>query len=82
MCDVQTATALMIKDGGKRGMDIDKESVQAIAIVGGVIISVTALIVDGEIGYAVATGMLSMGSAVVGYLFGKHGGTEDEAKEI
>jgi len=60
-------------------MDIDREIVQCVAIVGGVAIAVTALIVDGDIGYAMGTGMLSLFSGIMGYLFGK-GGESNETE--
>ena len=75
MCDIQTAMAV----SGSGKMDIDKETVQIVAVVGGVAIAVTALIVDGDIGYAMGTGIISIASAVAGYIFGK-GACEDEAE--
>lgn len=61
-------------------MDIDKETVQLAAVVGGVAIACTALIVDGELGYAMGTGMLSLFSGAMGYLFGRGG--DGNAKEV
>ena len=61
-------------------MNIDREAVQCVAIVGGVAIAVTALIVDGELGYAMGTGMLSLFSGAMGYLFGKGG--DGDAEEV
>jgi len=75
VCDIQTATAV---SGGSK-MDIDKEAVQIVAVVGGVAIAVTALIVDGDIGYAMGTSVLTIASAMAGYIFGK-GACEDEEK--
>ena len=61
-------TILRINEGEK--MDLDKESVQAIAIIAGTAVAVTALIVDGEIGMAVAMGMMPTITGIAGYLFG------------
>ncbi len=66
MCDIQTAMAV---SGGSK-MDLDKEVVQVVAIVAGTAVAVTALIVDGEIGMAVAMGLMPTISGVAGYLFG------------
>jgi len=55
-------------------MDMDKECVQAIAIVCGTIVGVAALVYDGELGYAMGTGLLALASGAVGYLFGSKGG--------
>jgi len=79
MCDGYAAAQLLI-DGGKKKMDVDKETVQCVAIIGGVAIAVTALIVDGELGYAMGTGILSLFSGVMGYLFGRGG--EPDAEEV
>ena len=51
-------------------MDIDKETVQVVAIVAGTVVAVTALIVDSEIGMAVAMGLMPTVTGVAGYLFG------------
>ena len=75
MCDIQTATAGI---GGSK-MDIDKETVQVVAVVGGVIIAVAALVFDGDLGYAMGTGVISIASAMAGYIFGK-GMCEDAEK--
>lgn len=66
MCDIQTAMAV----SGSGKMDMDKETVQAVAIVAGTVVAVTALIVDGEIGMAVAMGLMPTITGVAGYLFG------------
>ena len=76
MCDIQTATAAI----GGRKMDIDKETVQVVAVAGGVIIAVAALIFDGDLGYAMGTGILTIASAMAGYIFGK--GTCENETEI
>ena len=77
MCDLQTAIAVL---GGKKKMDLDKEAVQCVAIIGGVAIGVTALLVDGEAGYAVAMGLTNLATAIVAYLFGRGG--EPNAEEV
>ena len=77
-----TDIALMqnvIADGGRR-MDVDKETVQCVAILGGVAFGVTALLVDGEAGYAVAMGLTNLATGVVAYLFGSRRTDEDEAE--
>ena len=51
-------------------MDFDKEAVQMVAIISGTVVAVTALIVDGEIGMAVAMGLMPTVTGVAGYLFG------------
>ena len=66
MCDIQTAMAV----SGSGKMDIDKETVQVVAIIAGTAVAVTALIVDGEIGMAVAMGLMPTITGVAGYLFG------------
>ena len=66
MCDIQTATAV----SGSDKMDIDKELVQVVAVVGGVIVAVAALVFDGELGYAMGTGIMTIASAMAGYIFG------------
>lgn len=74
MCDIQTAMAVSgcgeLAASGSGKMDMDKETVQAVAIVAGTVVAVTALIVDGEIGMAVAMGMMPTITGVAGYLFG------------
>ena len=77
MCDANAAVQLL--DGGKGKMDIDKETVQVVAVAGGVIISVAALVFDGDLGYAMGTGILTIASAMAGYIFGK-GTCENEAE--
>ena len=67
MCDIQTAVAV---SGGSEIMDFDKEAVQMVAIIAGTVVAVTALIVDGEIGMAVAMGLMPTITGVAGYLFG------------
>jgi hypothetical protein len=52
-------------------MDIDKEAVQIVAIIGGVVVAVAAMIFDGEVGNAVGTVILTGGAAAVSYLVGK-----------
>lgn len=51
-------------------MDLDKEAVQVVAIVGGVVVAVAAMIFDGEVGNAVGTLMLTGGTALVSYYVG------------
>lgn len=77
MCDIQTAT--VVGNGGK--MDIDKEMVQVVAIVSGTAVAVTALIVDGEIGMAVAMGLMPTITGIAGYLFGVKR-CEDESEKV
>lgn len=55
---------------GSGKMDVDKEMVQVVAIIAGTAVAVTALIVDGEIGMAVAMGLMPTITGVAGYLFG------------
>lgn len=81
MCDIQTATALLVEPRRKKRMDIDKEAVQLVTVVGGVVIAVVSLLVDGELGYAMGTGILSLASGVLGYVFGQHGGGSN-AEEV
>jgi len=83
VCDIQTATALLVEPRRKKRMDVDKELVQLVTIVGGVVIAVVALIVDGELGYAMGTGILSLASGVMGYIFGqqKGGSNAEEVQE-
>jgi len=71
MCDIYTATAVLNEPKGDRKMDIDKETVQVVAVVGGVIIAVAALLFDGELGYAMGTGIMTIAGSVAGYIFGK-----------
>lgn len=54
-------------------MKADKEVVQVAAVVGGVAIAITALIVDGDIGYAMSTGILTLAGTVSGYWWGSKG---------
>lgn len=42
------------------------DDVQIVAIVGGVIIAVASLLLDGELGYAMGTGILSLASYWIG----------------
>lgn len=71
MCDGYTASKLIVEDEGKGGkMDVDKETVQVVTVIGGVVIAVAALVFDGDLGYAMGTGIISLASAVVGYIFG------------
>jgi len=82
MCDAYTAVALLEnEDKGPRRIDIDRELVQLVTIVGGVVIAVVALIVDGELGYAMGTGILSLASGVMGYIFGQQKGGKN-AEEV
>lgn len=82
MCDAYAQAMLLggqIHDvGGKGKMDIDKETVQLAAVVGGVVIAVASLIFDGDLGYAMGTGVLTMAGTAVGYLFGSKSGKEVE----
>lgn len=68
MCDANAAVQLL--QGGGRKLDMDKETVQVVAIVAGTAVAVTALIVDGEIGMAVAMGLMPTITGIAGYLFG------------
>lgn len=67
MCDIQTAVAV---SGGRKRMDVDKEAVQLAAIISGTVIAVAALVFDGELGYAMGTGILTMAGTYGGYIFG------------
>jgi len=67
MCDLQ---AFLGSLKGGRKLDTDKETVQVVAIVAGTAVAVTALIVDGEIGMAVAMGLMPTITGIAGYLFG------------
>jgi len=58
-----------VKEGKK--MDIDREAVQVVAIIGGVVVAVAAMVFDGEVGNAVGTVILTGGTAAVAYLVGK-----------
>ena len=79
MCDANAQAALLAANGGRK-MDIDKEAVQCVAIIGGVAFGITALLVDGEAGYAVAMGLTNLATAVVAYLFGSR--RVDDAEEV
>lgn len=68
MCDGYAAFMTLMK-GGKK-LDTDKETVQVVAIVAGTAVAVTALVVDGEIGMAVAMGLMPTITGIAGYLFG------------
>jgi len=78
MCDIQTATVVL----RGRKMDLDREMVQCVAIIGGVAIGITALVVDGEAGYAVAMGLTNLATAVVAYVFGSSKGGDGSAEEV
>jgi len=69
-----------IAQGGRK-MDMDKETVQVVAIVGGVTIAVAALVFDGELGYALGTGVLTLASSVVSYIFGQKSCLKKEDEE-
>lgn len=56
-----------------RKMEMDKETVQVVAIVSGTVIAVASLVLDGDLGYAMGTGILSLFSGVMGYVFGRGG---------
>ena len=76
MCDIQTAVAV----SGGRKMDIDKECVQ-VAFMGCLTaLGITAIVVDGEIGMAIAVAV----AGAIGYLakgvVSKMG--EDDAEEV
>jgi len=68
MCDAN-AQSMILTSGGRK-LDMDKETVQVVAIVAGTAVAVTALIVDGEIGMAVAMGLMPTITGIAGYLFG------------
>lgn len=61
---------------GKRGLDIDKETVQCVAIVSAAVIVVAAMIFDGAVGDAVGTAILTVSSAFVAYIGGLKRGKE------
>lgn len=71
MCDGYVASKLIVEENQKGGkMDIDKETVQVVAVIGGVVIAVAALVFDGDLGYAMGTGIMTLASGAVGYIFG------------
>jgi len=70
MCDIQSCIQSIKQSKEVKKLDMDKETVQVAAIVAGTAVAVTALIVDGEIGMAVAMGMMPMITGIAGYLFG------------
>lgn len=51
-------------------MELDKETVQVAAIAAGTAIAVTSLVVDGELGYAMGTGILTLAGTISGYWWG------------
>lgn len=63
-------------------MDMDKETVQLGAIVCGTVIAVAALVFDGELGYAMGTGLMTAAGTAAGYLFGSNKGGDGSAEEI
>jgi len=59
----------IVKEGSDR-MDIDKETVQVVAIVAAAAVVVAAMIFDGSVGDAVGTVLLTVSTAVVSYVAG------------
>lgn len=55
---------------GKRGLDIDRETVQCVAIVSAAVVVVAAMIFDGAVGDAIGTTLLTCASAFVAYISG------------
>jgi len=51
-------------------MEMDKETVQVVAIAAGTTIAVAALVFDGELGYAMGTGILTLAGTISGYWWG------------
>ena len=71
MCDAYAQAALLLNGSGGSGkFDVDKELVQLAAVVCGTVIAVAALIFDGDLGYAMGTGILTMAGTFGGYIFG------------
>jgi len=61
MCDIQTATAGL---GGKRKMELDRECVQVVFMACLTVLGITAIVVDGEIGMAIAVAV----AGAIGYM--------------
>lgn len=51
-------------------MDLDKETVQVVAVIGGVIVAVASLVFDGDLGYAMGTGIITLAGSVISYQYG------------
>ena len=71
----------LIKEGNHK-MDLDKESVQVVAIVAASAVVVAAMIFDGAVGDAVGTVLLTGATAVVSYLAGARGGKKNADDEM
>jgi hypothetical protein len=59
-------------------MDVDKEMVQVVAIIGGVTVAIAAMLLDGSVGDAIGTVILTGGTAAVAYLAGKARGNDEK----
>lgn len=66
-------------------MEMDKETVQVVAIAAGTTIAVAALVFDGELGYAMGTGILTLAGTIGGYWWGvsscNKGGSTNASEE-
>lgn len=80
MCDIQTAVALLGPTGGKKKMGLDKEFVQVVFMACLTALGITAIVVDGEIGMAIAVAV----AGAIGYMakgiVSKMGGEKDETE--
>jgi hypothetical protein len=71
MCDANAQAALLLNGSeGSGKFDVDKELVQLVTVICGTLIAVAALIFDGDLGYAMGTGILTMAGTFGGYIFG------------
>jgi hypothetical protein len=59
-------------------MDKGKETVQVVAIIGGVAVAISAMLLDGAVGDAIGTMILTGGTAAVSYYFGKARGCDEK----
>jgi len=57
-------------------VEADKEVVQIVAVVAGTIVAVAALMFDGDLGYAMGTGILTLAGTVSGYWWGLRSGED------
>jgi len=74
MTDIALMQDIVKESSGKR-LDLDRETVQVVAIVSASAVVVCAMIFDGAVGDAIGTVLLTASTAVVSYLAGmKKGG--------
>lgn len=77
MCDIQTALG---PQGGKKKMELDKECVQVVFMACLTALGITAIVVDGEIGMAIAVAV----AGAIGYMakgiVSRMGGSDDAKK--